>query len=497
MTRTARLLLPCVALLLGAVFITVSHFRLIDGDEGFYLLAAKLVFQGKVLYSDFFYTQMPLIPFVYGSWLGLTGDTWNSARLLSAMFATALGCLLFWHVTRVTRSCFAGCLAALLFVSSTPVVVWFTVVKTYSLSALLLFGAYVAAWECSSKWVLAVSGLLFALSVDGRLYLAGVAPVLLLSIYSRRAAFPNLRVPFAWFFGGLACGASPNLYWIFRNFGNYYFNNLGYHAIRSGAGLVGDSEQKIETLLQVTGLKPSVEGYGLPFGLLLLLNAIYFVLHRKLPGPRVWPAMYIAAGMVWISVLPTPAYQQYYCLAVPFLIVGAVCFAWDLSRSRAGLLALVFVLTGNLSLLHLNLPRYTSTGVGVMGVLFPEKAIDWRLASVREVSRELDRQATPGQSVLSFWPGYVFESHTAPFPGAESHVGLSIADKLTAAQLAQYRILSKAGIEAGLILHNPCVVVLGNQQSMGVDGAPYERMLQLHGYRISYSLGHTSIYTCK
>src|ERR1035441_4157694 len=123
MTRTQKLLLPCVALLLGTAFITVSRVRLIDGDEGFYLLAAKLVFQGKVLYSDFLYTQMPLLPFAYGSWMRIAGDTWNSARLLSAIFATVLGCLLYWHVTRITGSWLAGCLAALLFVSSTPALV--------------------------------------------------------------------------------------------------------------------------------------------------------------------------------------------------------------------------------------------------------------------------------------------------------------------------------------------------------------------------------------
>jgi hypothetical protein len=207
MTRTSKILLPAVALLLGTVFIAVAHLRLIDGDEGFYLLAAKLVFHGKVLYRDFFYTQMPLLPFVFGSWMRIAGETWSSARLLSALFATTLGCLLYCHVTRNTGSWRAGCLAALLFASSTPVVVWFTTVKTFSISTLLLFGAYMAVWQGSGKWALALSGLLFALSVDCWLYLAGTAPVLLFSINHLRTAYPNRRTAYSWFFGGLALAA--------------------------------------------------------------------------------------------------------------------------------------------------------------------------------------------------------------------------------------------------------------------------------------------------
>lgn len=496
MTRTSKILLPAVALLLGTVFIAVAHLRLIDGDEGFYLLSAKLVFHGKVLYRDFFYTQMPMLPFAYGSWMRIAGETWSSARLLSGLLAATLGCLLYCHVTRNTDSWLAGCLAALLFASSTPVVVWFTTVKTYSISTLLLFGAYMAVWEGSGKWTLALSGLLFALSVDCRLYLAGIAPVLLFSINHLRAAYPNRRIAYSWFFGGLALGLSPNLYWIVQDPTNYYFNNLGYHAVRSGAGLVGAYGQKIETLFEVSGLIVSKEANGLPFGFLLLMNSAYFLTQRRPPGPRVWLAMQIAAALILLSVLPTPSFQQYYSVATPFLIVGAVTFAWDSTQPKPRLLALAVVLIMNLSLIPSDLRRYTSTGVGLL-VMGPERAMNWQLPTVRAISREVDRQVTPGEFVLSFWPGYLFESHAECFPGMETHVGLSVASKLTAAQLTQYRILSIAGVDAALKRRMPCVVVLGNQESMLVDGAPFDRMLQLRGYRVSYALGHTSIYTCR
>src|SRR5579872_3619535 len=42
--------------------------RPIDGDEGFYTTAARLVWEGKTPYKDFFYQQAPLLPYLY-SWV--------------------------------------------------------------------------------------------------------------------------------------------------------------------------------------------------------------------------------------------------------------------------------------------------------------------------------------------------------------------------------------------------------------------------------------------
>ena len=40
-------------------YLCLGYFRLIDGDEGFYLYAVKLFMMGKEPYLDFFYPQMP------------------------------------------------------------------------------------------------------------------------------------------------------------------------------------------------------------------------------------------------------------------------------------------------------------------------------------------------------------------------------------------------------------------------------------------------------
>jgi hypothetical protein len=65
--------LPLTVVALASLLYTIGLFlyarvRPIEPDEGFYLSAANLVWQGQTLYRDFFYHHAPLLPYLYG-WL--------------------------------------------------------------------------------------------------------------------------------------------------------------------------------------------------------------------------------------------------------------------------------------------------------------------------------------------------------------------------------------------------------------------------------------------
>src|ERR671935_3245744 len=84
----------------AAVFVPLAVFRFVDGDEGVYAYASRLAVHGHLPYRDFFYEQMPLLPYVYGAWIGVFGESWYAARSLSALAAAAVGALLYLHVER-------------------------------------------------------------------------------------------------------------------------------------------------------------------------------------------------------------------------------------------------------------------------------------------------------------------------------------------------------------------------------------------------------------
>jgi hypothetical protein len=73
MNFTCKLLLLPIFVFLMCFFSFVAQRRFIDGDEGFYLLASRLVLEHKAPYLDFLYTQAPLLPYAYGLWMKLFG----------------------------------------------------------------------------------------------------------------------------------------------------------------------------------------------------------------------------------------------------------------------------------------------------------------------------------------------------------------------------------------------------------------------------------------
>jgi 4-amino-4-deoxy-L-arabinose transferase-like glycosyltransferase len=226
----------------------------IDGDEGFYLLASRLVMQHKAPYLDFFYTQAPLLPYAYAAWFRFTGISWFAARVFAALQTAVLGGLIYEHVCRETGKWIAGLAAVVLFASSSFIFAWFPIVKTFPLAALFLFLAYVIfvrRSQSSSGWWIAAAGVLFGLSVDTRSYVVAVAPVFLWWIFRQNRMRWLVRL--LWFAGGFAIGIIPSLILFFASPDAFLFNNLGYHAMRSKAGLIGLWQDKVMVLLATFG----------------------------------------------------------------------------------------------------------------------------------------------------------------------------------------------------------------------------------------------------
>src|SRR5205085_10230658 len=106
-----RLLASFAVAAQALVFGPLVVFRFVDGDEGVYAYASRLAIHGHVPYRDFFYEQMPLLPYVYGAWIAVLGESWYAIRNLLALLGMAIGALLYLHVAR--RRGFAVALAAL------------------------------------------------------------------------------------------------------------------------------------------------------------------------------------------------------------------------------------------------------------------------------------------------------------------------------------------------------------------------------------------------
>ncbi len=195
MTRTAKLLLVPIVLLQVLVFTFIVRHRFIHVDEGFFLVAARLVLMGKKPYLDFFYPQAPLLPYIYALWMKCFGISWAAGRQLAALLTCLLGALVYGHVCRLTRNWLAGVAAVIVFVSSTLIFAWLPIVAPFSLAGLFIFAAYVVVSRLSAespRWLIAAAGLLLGLSVDIRSYLlAPHSAVPVVDFQELHYGFPN------------------------------------------------------------------------------------------------------------------------------------------------------------------------------------------------------------------------------------------------------------------------------------------------------------------
>jgi hypothetical protein len=506
MTSLCKWLLVPTAIFDLLLFCFISRYRLIDGDEGFYLLASKLVFRHQILYRDFLYTQMPLLPYVYGTWMKVVASSWYSARFLSALLTTLLAVSIYIHTTRETGKWFSGVLATLLFALNSSALVWFCIVKTFATADLLVFLAYMLATRSSRnspRWALVAVGLLIGLSVDTRLYYAALIPVFL-GWYWACHDGPRKTQATILFSAGVVAAILPNVHWFVLAPRAYIFNNIGYHSIRSGFGLIGNIDQKLTVAVRVL-LSGGPEGNGIQTLLLVLLALVCIALLRRQPN-TVWFSYGIAGVLFAVSLLPTPTLFSYFSVVVPFVVTGvtiSLSSTWDSLESRqrqvpAAALLLMFFGVAYLLPGRRDVHNYVGMGEGVPGIESWKRAPDYRIEAVREVSRAIDQIARPQESVLSFWPGYLVESRANPVPTTANNFGYYVADDLSESDRKRYRVMSMQQLREGLRSHHIRVAVIGNQDALSQDpvfgSASMSTFLSQNGYREARRIGATTIY---
>jgi hypothetical protein len=412
-----------VVAFLVAVLLPMAIARGIDGDEGYYTLAAVLVADGRLPYEDFFYPQMPLLPFAYGPWMAIFGESWFAARSLSVVSGVLTGLLLFRHVAQRWRSQALGVLAALLFGSTVLVLLWLPIVKTYPLSTFLLFAAFVVADrpdlpQTPARWIAA--GVLLGLGLDARLLFAAAVPVFLAYALWSAPGADGRRNGIA-HAAGIGIGLLPTFLFFALDPRRFYFHNLGYHSVRSPGGLFGAFDSKLDMVWQLLSDYPQ-------FTILVLLAvlslAVAWRLERRIPLTYA-----IAAALAAASIAPNPPFDQDYVTLVPFLVAGALELVARLPaltgriRSSHGLWlrrGLAAALALYLIIPLIEVPRMTQGGYLGGGDFFADSL---RPSTVRAVTRAIDDHTRPGEVIMAFWPGWLLGSHAEQFPGFENDFG--------------------------------------------------------------------------
>lgn len=484
-----------LAAILAAVFVPMSIFRLVDADEGAYLIAAKLVMQGKLLYHDFSYPQMPLLPYLHAVWMKIFGSSWYAGRLLSALLSVALGLAVYQQIVRLTTRPALAFLSTIGFAFTGLAFSWYPLVKTFVFPTLLIFLSY-AVLDSGARWKYVWSGLFLGLAVDTRVYVAIVVLTLSMEVVRRESGYAIAR-GLGLMAAGLAVALAPNLLLFVINPDTFVFNVFGHHAIRwPGAGAIGDFRQKLAAIFTIFGLEDTEGATSAQFIVLFFLTATLLVSRLRMRQP-IPPSVSIAMLLLFVSLLPTPVYTQYACLPVPFMIVNAALLIGDLTgegapTSVAGRRlthALLLLLAAYVAVSVVDVDRYV-VGRETAPSLRPE---DWRIPTINRVAKSIDRHISPDNPVvITWWPGYLIESNATILPRTENHFNLWYSIHLNPDDVGRYNYISFEELVWHLEHHTASVVVLGNW--VFDVKARYQQILGRHGYVVVDRIGTAEVY---
>ncbi|MGI6525126.1 MAG: glycosyltransferase family 39 protein [Bdellovibrionota bacterium] len=423
-------------------FFTVSALqRLIAKDEGYYLMAAMQVISGKNVYFDFFYPQMPLLPYVYAVWIKLldsiVANPWISARALSALLATGTGLLLYGEVRKRWGS-FLALSAIILYTTCNYVFPWNTTVTTYALSSFLLFASYRLLSRNLHPVSLLIAGALFGLSIETRLLFAGLLPFFLFWLALQKQTTSKKITNCTLFCLGGFITLLPAVFLFVEHFDIFTYNNLGYHLERSTTSWDKNWEHLKQVFLVLFGIRDSIKYDAPQIQILLysnLLGIILSLFKRRVPDL----AFFISCGLFIINFLPKPTYIQYFSTLIPFLIIGVLVFfttTYEIIQ-RAGkfgalpfFIAVLLFFVAYLYHVPADYLRYTKTGEGVIGIYNKRNAALWNLERLTMVANAIDRHTSHAEYVFSFWPGFLINTHTLPLNGMENHFAIPAAEML-------------------------------------------------------------------
>lgn len=437
--RFYKMIFPVVLFFGVALWVASLWHGSLNQDEGWYLLASLRTAKGQVPCRDFFFTQGPVMPYVYG----LLSPFWASSgllggRIVSAMFglaAVGMAGLLAARLAPARRAP-AAALTVWLLTAWVPVHAGFSVVpKTYSLAAFLLLAGFLRVSRGAAGAF--SGGLLTGLAVATRISLGPVLPCVWLFLLPvrRKSGWQN-----AWLYYGLGAGMALLLTYgvILLVAGDAFLYSQFYHATRSSGGFFAWA------VLRAGFVSRSLQAYP------LLWIAALGLLVRALPGGGLWRAagtIQAAAGWSVAAVtalhLASPfPYDDYQTPVMPLLAAVTAAVLWQSIPSDWPEILVqktILFVAGAAFLMALGSPLLMEWRLIRKDRFWFQQKSKTDLQVLREVGRWIRSESPPGSQLLTQDAYLAVEAGRDVPPGLEMGP-FSLFPELTDEEAQRFRV---------------------------------------------------------
>jgi hypothetical protein len=199
------------------------------------------------------------------------------------------------------------------------------------------------------------------------------------------------------------------------------------------------------------------------------------------------------AALVYVvtCLFPDPAHEQYFTgpltpLMAPLAVAGLARLADRVGRwlPVAAVAGVLMVTLGAIDL-----------GARHTGMDMKET---WDFGHLAKVTESIRARTQPGDPVLAFWSGYVFEAGREFVPGMENHFALGVSERITLDQKIRYKVAGKELLLKALEEQYPTVVVLGawmNEVNSSLDQRDVPLITRELGirYRLDQAFGESKV----
>src|SRR5581483_11413430 len=324
--RAFLLLCACLTPAIVALFV-YGVTRAYAWDEGFHIMAARLIKSGKRPYLDFCFPQTPLNAYWNALWLAVFGDSWRAVHAVAAVLTSIAVVLTAQFVlTRfpIRSWRFAAAVSAgFLMILNSAVFQFGPISQAYAMCLLLSVAGFwlttVAVARENLLWPVAAGACIGGAAAATMLSSPATAAALLwLLVYNRTG---NRWRKAGAFVAGIVIAFSPVIWLFIQDPYKTFFNVFGYQLFYrrehwDGAG-VHDVKALSEWVYSVPALLLGMLAIA---GLLFLVRASGWERARR---AEFYLAAWIAVSMALEVASAHPTFHWYFLVIVPFLAIPA------------------------------------------------------------------------------------------------------------------------------------------------------------------------------